>query len=139
MRTLTITIDSDWKARLRAAGEKAARGSAAHGYQGETLNFETPAAFFKHLNERRWLLLHEILGNGTFGVRALARKVGRDVKGVHTDTTVLVDLGVLVKDGKGALHCPYDHIHIDMHMDAIMVAASANDSFKPDAPNTHGI
>ena len=59
-----------------------------------------------------------MLGQGTVGVRELARRVGRDVKGVHTDTQILVDIGVLEKDSKGALRCPYDSIHIDMRMKA---------------------
>lgn len=118
MRTLTITIDPDWKAALRTAGHKAATGIATRQPQGEILNFETAAVFFAHLNERRWLLLRDMLGQGTVGVRELARRVGRDVKGVHTDTQILVDIGVLEKDSKGALRCPYDSIHIDMRMKA---------------------
>lgn len=117
-RALTITIDPDWKTALRTAGRRAAAGIATGLPQGETLNFETPAVFFAHLNERRWLLLHDLLGQGTVGVRELARKVGRDVKGVHTDTQILVDIGLLEKDVKGALRCPYDRIHIDMVMQA---------------------
>lgn len=117
-RTLTITIDPDWKAVLRTAGHKAAIGLATDEPQGETLNFETPAVFFAYLNGRRWLLLRDLLGQGTVGVRELARKVGRDVKGVHTDTQILVDIGLLEKDAKGALRCPYDRIHIDMVMQA---------------------
>lgn len=41
-RTLTITLQADWKATLRAAGKAAQRG----GYQGEVLNFESPSIFF---------------------------------------------------------------------------------------------
>ena len=119
MRTLTITIDPDWKGLLRAVGHKTSTGIATGQPQGETLNFETPAAFFSHLNERRWLLLRDMLGQGTVGVRELARKVGRDVKGVHTDAKILVDIGVLEKDARGALRCPYDRIHIDMVMQAV--------------------
>ena len=49
------------------------------GYQGETLNFETPGAFFGRLTERRWALVTALLGQGTLAVRELARRVGRDV------------------------------------------------------------
>ena len=120
MRTLTITVDADWKNALRDVGHKAVLGIATGQPQGDTLNFETPAAFFAHLNERRWLLLRDMLGQGTVGVRELARKVGRDVKGVHTDTKILVAIGVLEKDVRGALYCPYDRIHIDMVMQPVM-------------------
>lgn len=46
-RTLTITLQADWKAALRAAGKAAQRG----GYQGEVLNFESPGIFFSRLSE----------------------------------------------------------------------------------------
>lgn len=117
-RTLTITADADWKVALRTAGIRTEAGLAEGRYQGETLNFESPAAFFSHLNERRWGLLQRLLGHGTIGVRELARRLGRDVKAVHTDTKILVSIGLLEKDDRGALRCPYDQIHIDMHMNA---------------------
>jgi hypothetical protein len=51
-RTLTITMTPDWRAALRQAGKAA----QADGYQGETLNFESPGAYFGRLTERRWAL-----------------------------------------------------------------------------------
>lgn len=41
-RILTITLQADWKATLRAAGKAAQKDS----YQGEILNFQSPSAFF---------------------------------------------------------------------------------------------
>ena len=116
MRTLTVTTNPDWKSALRAAGQSAKTGLASGAYQGETLSFETPGAFFSHLTERRWQLLAELLGSGTVGVRELARRLGRDVKRVHEDAAALVDLGLIEKDERGALHCPYENIHVDMVM-----------------------
>ena len=48
-RYLTITLQPDWKAAIRAAGVAA----KADTYQGEVLNFETPALFFRQLSEKR--------------------------------------------------------------------------------------
>jgi predicted transcriptional regulator len=42
--------------------------------------------------------------------------VGRDVKRVHEDAVALVDLGLLERTPRGALFCPFDDIHVDMHM-----------------------
>lgn len=112
-RMLTITIEPDWRGALRNAG-RAAFG--AKGYAGERLNFETPQAFFAHLTSRRWALLAELLGAGEVAVRELARRVGRDVKRVHEDAAALVDLGLVERAAGGALFCPYDDIHVDMHM-----------------------
>ena len=52
-RSLTITLGPDWRSALRKAG----RAATATTYQGETLNFETPGAFFGHLTERRWAIV----------------------------------------------------------------------------------
>lgn len=111
-RTLTITLQSDWKSALRESG-LAAKGSD---YQGETLNFETPATFFSHLTERRWIIINALQKHHTMGVRELARYVERDVKRVHEDAQALVKLGLIEKCENGALHCPFADIHVDMHI-----------------------
>ena len=53
-RTLTITLQPDWKRALRQAARSAFE---AGDYQGETLNFDSPAAFFSHFTDRRWALI----------------------------------------------------------------------------------
>ncbi len=121
-RTLTVTIAPDRSDFLRASAKRAAVGVKGRAYQGEVLAFDSPATFFSKLTERRWQLVNELLGNGTVGMRELARRVGRDVRRVHDDTSILVELGLMEKDARGALHCPYDEIHIDMHMTARKVA-----------------
>lgn len=112
-RTLKITIRADWQAALR---EAARAGFAASDYQGETLNFETPAAFFGRLTEKRWEILRVLQGVGELPVRELARRVGRDVKRVHEDASVLVELGLLERSDKGGLICPFEDIHVDLHL-----------------------
>ena len=47
-RTLTVTLQPDWRAALREAGRRARK----RGYQGEVLNFESAGAFFDQLSER---------------------------------------------------------------------------------------
>lgn len=112
-RTLTITLQPDWKAALRASAKKA---FAAESAQGDRLNFESAAAFFGKLTERRWAMIHALQGAGEVPVRELARRVGRDVKRVHEDAGVLVSLGLIERTERGGLSCPYDDIHVDMHL-----------------------
>ena len=69
-RSLTITMTSDWRAASRQAG----KAVQADSYQGETLNFESPGAFFGRLTDRRWALLTPLLGQGAMAVRELARR-----------------------------------------------------------------
>src|SRR5262245_13406127 len=117
-RTLTIRLEPDWKTGLRRAGVKA----KARRYQGEVLNFETPAAFFSHLTERRWELVRALQGQEPMTIRKLARRVGRDVKRVHEDVAVLIDLG-LAERVEGGVTCPYATVHIDMELRAGRLAA----------------
>lgn len=110
-RTLTICLRPDWKAGLRATGRKAKAAT----YQGEELSFETPAAFFGRLTERRWDLVRAMQGKGALSVRAIAGLVGRDVKRVHEDVGELIELGLLERTAAG-VECPFARIHIDIEM-----------------------
>ncbi|MEJ2632446.1 MAG: transcriptional regulator [Acidihalobacter sp.] len=111
-RTLTITLDPDWRELLRAT----ARAAEAEHYQGERLNFEAPEAFFGRLTERRWALVRTLQGAGTLSVRELARRVGRDVRRVHEDVGVLAELGLIERTDRGGVYCPFADIHVDMHL-----------------------
>jgi predicted transcriptional regulator len=114
MRNLTITLESDWAGALRAAGKRA----TATTYQGETLNFESPADFFGRLSERRWKIVRLLQGRGDVPVRELARLLGRDVKRVHGDVVILTDLGLIERTESGGVVCPFESVHIDMHLQA---------------------
>jgi predicted transcriptional regulator len=113
-RYLTITLQPDWKAAIRAVGVAAKSGT----YQGEVLNFETPAQFFGQLSEKRWAIVRVAQGKGEMSVRELARVVGRDVKRVHDDIVILAELGLLERTDSGGVTCPYSSMHIDMYMQA---------------------
>lgn len=113
-RHLTITLNADWKAGLRHAAKAAKAGT----YQGEVLNFETPAQFFGQLTERRWNMVRAAQGRGEVPVRELARIVKRDVKRVHEDIGVLAKLGLLERTDSGGVWCPYASMHIDMLLKA---------------------
>ncbi len=113
-RYLTITLEPDWKASLRAL----APAVKTNRYQGEVLNFESPGHFFGQLTQKRWEIARAAQGKGEISIRQLARLVGRDVKRVHEDVGVLTQLGLLEQSESGAVVCPYVSMHIDMHMKA---------------------
>ena len=116
MRTLTITLNPDWKAALRQAGTKARTGLRSGRYAGEFLNFESPLQFFGKLTERRWALVRALQGAGPVSGREAARRVGRDPKRVHEDLQVLIALGLIEKQADGAIVCSFDDIAVDMHL-----------------------
>lgn len=117
-RRLTISLSPDWKSALRAAGAYARKGVEEGRYQGEFLNFETPAQFFGRLTERRWTIVRTMQGAGPMSQRELARRVGRDVKRVYEDVQFLLELGLIEKTGSGEIECPYADIFVDMHLKA---------------------
>jgi predicted transcriptional regulator len=112
-RTLTITVDANARQALRACAVAAFQ---ADGYLGETLNFETPGAFFGRLTERRWALAQMLMGAGELSLRETARRLGRDITRVSEDVAVLVELGLLERTAKGGVLCPFQDIEVHMRL-----------------------
>ena len=73
-----------------------------------------PMAVAAYLSVHRWPLLRALTGAGPVGVRELARRLGRDAKGTHTDTQALVKAGVIEKTADGKLHFPYEAVRIEL-------------------------
>ena len=114
MRTLMIDVCDleTTKARMLAALESSEPSAPV-------LSFPSEEQLFTVLAARRWTLLRALTGAGPVGVRELARRVGRDVKGVHTDAQALVKAGVIDKLPDGKLHFPYDAVHLELELKAV--------------------
>jgi len=104
--TIGVASLSKIKARMKAA---------AHGQRDATphFTFTSNEDLLRTLTPNRWGLLQAISGAGEIGVRELARRVGRDVKGVHTDAAVLVACGLIDKSDSGALSFPYSGVRVE--------------------------
>lgn len=107
---LTINIGNFEDAR-RAALAAAENPSGATGSPQYT--FPSAEAMARTLTPGRWRVLNALTGAGPLGVRELARRVGRDVKGVHSDAQALVLCGLVDKTADGKLHFPYEAVHVD--------------------------
>ena len=83
------------------------------------LSFVSEELLFTVLTARRWTLLRALTGAGPVGVRELARRVDRDVKGVHTDAQALAKAGVIDKLPDGKLHFPYDAVHLELNLKVV--------------------
>ena len=93
-----------WKTEKR---EKAAR-----------ITFATPELLWKVLTAKRWQLLKIMCGAGPLSIREAARRVGRDVKAVHTDVTALLNAGVLDRDKDGRVIFPFDSVKVEFLLHA---------------------
>jgi predicted transcriptional regulator len=108
MTTVTIEVASIEATKRRT--KAAFRGEP----QGCFITFPSHEDLWATLTANRWGILKVMTGAGPLGVRELARRVGRDVKGVHTDAQALVACGVLDKTDDGKLVFPYDEVRMEI-------------------------
>ena len=57
-------------------------------------------------------------GAGPLALREIARRVGRDVKGVHADVHALLNAGVIERGEDGLFVFPYDRVRVDFTFSA---------------------
>ena len=82
------------------------------------ISFVTPELLWKVLTAKRWELLKALCGAGPVSIREAARRVGRDVKAVHTDATALLLAGVLDRTAEGQIEFPYDAVKVEFLLQA---------------------
>lgn len=85
---------------------------------GARIGFASPELLWKILTAKRWELLRTMTGQGPLALREVARRVDRDVKGVHTDVHALVAAGILRRAADGRFEFPYDAVHVDFMLRA---------------------
>ncbi|SEH23983.1 transcriptional regulator [Rhizobium sp. NFR12] len=117
MTTLKVKIqnfDSSLSAVLDAA--KAAESDPA--FQAEhILSFPTWDMLHRVLAPKRLEIVQVLTAQAPMTIREVARRVGRDFKGVHGDVTTLLNAGVIEK-APGGVVFPYDRIHLEFDIAA---------------------
>jgi predicted transcriptional regulator len=112
MKTVTLEVATlkDVKHRVRDAfkGRK----------QRARISFATPELLFRLMTAKRWELIRTMTGAGPLTIREAARRVDRDVKGVHGDVRTLLKAGILQKTDDGLIIFPYDAIRVDVMLHA---------------------
>jgi predicted transcriptional regulator len=107
MKTVTIGVASPSQAKRRAASAFAGKR------QGEFISFASADLLWKVLTPKRWAVLKAMACEGPLAIREIARRLGRDVRAVHSDAHALLDAGVIDRSDDGKLLFPYDAIHVD--------------------------
>jgi predicted transcriptional regulator len=117
MTTLKVkiqTLDSSLSAVLSAV--KAAESD--RDFQAEhILSFPTWDMLHRVLAPKRLEIVQVLTGQEPMTIREVARRVGRDFKGVHGDVTTLLNAGVIEKASAGVVF-PYDRIHLEFDIAA---------------------
>lgn len=107
MRTVTLGVSSIEDTQRQTAA--AFRGERV----GEFISFATVELLWKVLTVKRWGILQAMTGQGEMTIRAIASRVGRDVKAVHGDVQALLAAGVLDRATSGRVAFPYDAVRVD--------------------------
>ena len=84
----------------------------------DRISFASPELLWKVLTAKRWELLKALCGSGPVSIREAARRVARDVKGVHGDVTALLEAGLLNRTETGAIEFPYEAIKVEFLLQA---------------------
>jgi predicted transcriptional regulator len=77
------------------------------------ISFATPELLWKVLTAKRWELLKVLCGTGPVSIREASRRVGRDVKAVHSDITALLNAGVLERAQGGGIVFPFEAVKVE--------------------------
>jgi len=113
MKTVTIGVASQEQVRERLRATFAGRAQG-----GARISFASHALLWRVLTPNRWAVLAAMTGAGPLGLREIARRVERDVKGVHTDVHALLNAGVIDRTDSGAFEFPYDAVRVDFTLRA---------------------
>lgn len=112
MKTVTLEVASRHDVTRRALD--AFRGKK----QRARISFATPELLWKVLTAKRWELLKAMAGKGPLTIREVARRVDRDVKGVHGDVHALIDAGLLDKTAQNRVVFPFSAIRVEFTLRA---------------------
>jgi predicted transcriptional regulator len=99
---------------------------AARRIDGGDMTPETPAIAFASIEQmfatltpNRWTLLGKLREIGPSSIRALAAALSRDYRGVHSDVSKLLEVGLIEKDPSGKVHVPWTKITAELSLDAV--------------------
>ena len=82
------------------------------------ISFATPELLWRVLTAKKWELLKALCGAGPVSIREAARRVGRDVKAVHSDITALLLAGLLDRTESGQIEFPYEAVKVEFMLEA---------------------
>ena len=82
------------------------------------ISFATPELLWKVLTAKRWEILKALCGAGPVSIREVARRIGRDVKAVHSDIAALLSAGLLSRAEGGGVEFPYEAVKVEFVLKA---------------------
>lgn len=96
------------------AGEQ---GTAAE-IQAERVCFMDLTTMLSTLSEKRLEILRTLQRQPGVNTYKLAQQLNRDYKNVHTDVSLLKDIGLILTSEDGTLQVPFTKIHAEINLAA---------------------
>ncbi len=112
------TVILDVRSPEEAAQDFVKAWNTGKAQKSARISFATPELLWKVLTAKRWEILKAMCGAGPVAVREVARRVGRDVKSVHTDLAALARAGVVDKTDSGQVVFPYESVKVEFLLQA---------------------
>ncbi|NLV31888.1 MAG: DNA-binding protein [Acidobacteria bacterium] len=107
------TVILDVKLPGDAMAEFSAAWKGNRQQKADRISFASPELLWKVLTAKRWELLKALCGAGPLSIREAARRVERDVKGVHGDVVALIGAGLIRRTDSGRIEFPYEAIKVE--------------------------
>ena len=105
--TPTTAMDNLIRAAKTSTGQRQAR-----------ITFPSAADMARILTPTRWTIVETLTGNEPLGVRELARRSERDVKGIQTDANALVAAGIIDRTADGKYSFPFNKVKVRFELHA---------------------
>ena len=99
--------------------------NTGHAEHEAHIGFATPELLWQVLTSKRWQLLKAMCGAGPISIREAARRVGRDVKAVHSDMTALLKAGLVDRTADGRVEFPFETIKVEFALHATPIVSAA--------------
>jgi predicted transcriptional regulator len=112
------TVILDVRPTSSAMADALAAAKSGKAQKSARISFSSPELLWRVLTAKRWELLKALCGAGPVSIRDASRRVGRDVKAVHTDVTALLLAGVLDRNAAGQIEFPYDAVKVEFLLEA---------------------
>jgi predicted transcriptional regulator len=80
------------------------------------LSFADLPLLTKNLTPARWELLKQLKAAGPLTVFALAKRLERDYKNVHTDVSQLISLGLIEKTKENLVRVAWDAVRAELRL-----------------------
>ena len=112
------TVILDVRTPEMALAEALAAAKSGKPQKSARISFATPELLWRVLTAKRWELLKALCGAGPVSIREAARRVGRDVKTVHSDVTALLMAGVFERTESGQVEFPYQAVRVEFLLEA---------------------